>query len=139
MPTPVTILIVSHAPIGSALLSALRDILPSHLTEHIIAFDIQINDNPEKKTLEALNLLTSHSKEKLLILSDLIGATPYNIARQIMLNTHHVECALITGISLPMLVKAVSYQHLSLEKWVAELTDSALEWLIIEFKRKHSS
>jgi mannose/fructose-specific phosphotransferase system component IIA len=49
----------------------------------------------------------------------------------------HTECALISGISLPMLIKAVNYQTLPLEKWVAEITESVLEWVIIEFKRNH--
>ncbi len=130
------ILIITHAPTGSSLVSALCDILPSDLTEHILVLDINIIDIPEKKILEAQQQLSSCSAENILILTDLIGATPYNIARQIMLNTNNKRFALVTGVNLPMLVKAVNYQTLSLESWVAQVTDFALEWIIIEFSRK---
>ena len=130
------ILIITHAPTGSSLISALRDILPSHFTESILVVDINIHDTPETKVLEIQQQLSDCPAENILILTDLIGATPYNIARQVMLNSVHKRYALVTGISLPMLVKAANYRTLSLESWVAQVTDSALEWVIIEFSRK---
>lgn len=133
------ILIVTHAPIGASLVAVLRDILPHHLTDSILVLDIQINDDPEKKIQEAHQLLMTNTSKEILILTDLIGATPYNIARQIMLQFDSKHGALITGLSLPMLVKTVNYQTLSLEKWVAEITDFALEWIVIEFTRNHLS
>lgn len=136
---PHLIFVITHAPVGTSLVSALRDILPSNLTEFIVTFDINIHDDPDEKIREAQQLLADSPAEKILILTDLIGATPYNIARQVMTNAGSKHCALITGVSLPMLVKAANYQTLSLESWVAEVTDSALEWIIIEFTRNHLS
>lgn len=133
------ILLITHAPIGASLLSVLRDILPHYLMDSILVFDIQINDDPEKKIQEAHQLLMKNTSTEILILTDLIGATPYNIARQIMLQLDKKHGALVTGVNLPMLIKTVNYQHLFLEKWVAEITDSALEWIIIEFTRNHLS
>ncbi len=132
-----SIFIITHAPTGSALLQALSDILPTELISDIHLFEISPEDIPEKKIEEAKKNLIPKAKEKVLILTDLIGATPYNIARKIMQSTQYKNCALITGISLPMLIKTANYQHFSLDKWVAEVTDSALEWIIIEFKRNN--
>ena len=128
------IFIIAHAPLGQALNSALHDILPSYLIDSIVVFDVEINANPEKKVREGLALIQKTKAKKIIILTDLIGATPYNIARNIMRNLDNDECALITGISLPMLIKAINYQKLYLEKWVAEITESVLQWTVIEFK-----
>ena len=47
-----------------------------------------------------------------LILSDICGATPCNIANRLV-NTGRVEC--LSGVNLSMLVRALNYRNESLE------------------------
>ena len=50
------------------------------------------------------------------LLADIFGATPSNVARQL---TDGVHTKLITGVNLPMLLRAVTYQHEPLDALMA--------------------
>ena len=47
-----------------------------------------------------------------LLLTDLVGATPCNVASQ---STDGVHTRLLAGVNLPMLLRAVSYRHEALD------------------------
>jgi PTS system ascorbate-specific IIA component len=51
-----------------------------------------------------------------LVLTDIFGATPCNVAQKLV---NGVSARLITGVNLPMLLRAVSYRHESLEALVS--------------------
>jgi PTS system ascorbate-specific IIA component len=70
---------------------------------------VTVHDDPE--------LILPHAKELVkdlddgsgvLILSDICGATPCNIASR-LINPGHAE--LLSGVSLPMLVRALTYRE----------------------------
>jgi PTS system ascorbate-specific IIA component len=51
-----------------------------------------------------------------LVLADVFGATPCNVAQKLVDGVHS---KLITGVNLPMLLRTVSYRHETLDALVA--------------------
>ncbi len=51
-----------------------------------------------------------------LILTDVIGASPANIAEQLL---RHADTALITGVNLPMVLTAVCHRHKAFDQLCA--------------------
>jgi len=127
------ILIISHAPTGSSLVSALNDILPHDLTKNIHTVDVSIHDQHENKIIEARKLITQYANDEVLIFTDIIGSTPYHVARQVLTSITDNSGVVVTGVSLPMLIKAANYRSLSLKAWVTQLMDCALDWVQAEF------
>jgi PTS system ascorbate-specific IIA component len=80
------------------------------------ALDIQPEDAPEDSLLRARALLAAMATPEVLLLSDVFGATPCNVAQQLGdgLNTR-----LVAGANLPMLLRSVCYRHEGLEALAA--------------------
>jgi len=105
------ILIVAHGALGECLIHCASHVLgrrPLRLRQ----LGVTIHDDPE--------LILPHAKELVkdlndgsgvLILSDICGATPCNIASRLV-DPGHAE--LISGVNLPMLVRALTYREESL-------------------------
>ena len=74
-------------------------------------------------------------KDGLLILSDLYGATPYNLARRMMLE--YPEATLVSGINLPMVVKLFNLQQRSLSQLAESLATNGRIGIIIEAGESH--
>ena len=127
------ILVITHAPTGSGLVSALREIVPEEITKNIFTLDINIHDQKDKKILEAEQLIRQNATDEVLIFTDIIGSTPYHIARQVLATMTDHSCVVVSGVNLPMLIKATNYRSLSLKEWVAQLMKCALTWVQAEF------
>jgi len=59
-------------------------------------------------------LLLTNTEEGLLILTDLVGSTPFNVATQLKSKQNH--CIIVSGLNLPMLLKISNYRTLNLEE-----------------------
>ena len=105
------ILIIAHAPLASALRQCLLHVFPDSAA-HVGAVDVQA-DLPTEETLAAariaLGLVAGRHK---LVVTDLQGATPANLARQLV---DGKNAQLITGANLPMLVRAMTYRNETLD------------------------
>ncbi|MCD8524316.1 MAG: hypothetical protein LRY67_00650 [Gammaproteobacteria bacterium] len=123
------VLLITHAPTGTSFIEAMRSILPENLTEAFIPFDIYPDTNPEKILSKAQKIIHDKIPNDILFLTDLTGATPFNLAQKIIHTLPQYECALISGVSLAMLIKTANYQTLSLREWVSEIRASALQWI----------
>lgn len=66
----------------------------------------------------------------LLILSDLYGATPYNLAKRLM--REHPDATLVSGINLPMIVKLFNLQQRSRNQLAESLATNGRIGIIIE-------
>lgn len=99
------IVIVTHCQLGQALIDAVEFILDKQ-PESLIAISIDINENAAKlrKKLES-GIKSVKTQEGVLILTDMFGGTPSNLAYS-FLEEGRVE--VISGVNLPMLIKAVS-------------------------------
>jgi len=128
-PKKSVILLITHAPTGKSLIDAMRTILPENLTEAFIPFDIYPESDSDQILAEVQKIIDNKIPKEILFLTDLTGATPFNLAQKIIKNLPQYECALISGVSLAMLIKTANYQTLSLREWVSKIRASALEWI----------
>jgi len=109
------ILIVAHSPLASALRQCVLHVFPDSAAS-VVAFDIQ-GDMPFDETLAAVRIALDQLKEPhKLVLTDVFGATPCNVAQKVVDGS---RSRLIAGVSLPMLLRAVTYRREPLDVLVA--------------------
>jgi PTS system ascorbate-specific IIA component len=105
------ILLIAHAPLASALRECALHVFPD-CAAGVLALDIQPDDAPEVSLMRATEAMAALGTPDVLLLSDVFGATPCNVAQQ--LNDDH-NTRLVAGVNLPMLLRSVCYRHESLE------------------------
>jgi PTS system ascorbate-specific IIA component len=64
---------------------------------------------------QAIKAAGSALSEGLLVLTDIFGATPANVAQKLVLGSN---AKLIAGVNLPMLFRSVCYRHETLDALV---------------------
>lgn len=109
------ILIIAHAPLASALRECAMHVFPD-CASGVLAVDVQPNDSPEVTLAEARQALAEFGCDQVLLLSDVFGATPCNVAQQL---NDGQQTRLVAGANLPMLLRSVCYRHESLEALAA--------------------
>jgi PTS system ascorbate-specific IIA component len=109
----VGILLVSHNRIGEELINTARQMLTSStLPAKVIS--IEINDQPEQIKHILDNELTKLDQGKgVLILTDMFGSTPSNIACAV---SDRDDIRIVSGLNLPMLIRVLNYPQVSLEQ-----------------------
>ena len=85
-----------------------------------MAIDVQPNLSPDE-TLGAARVALDQLGQLpqvrgVIVLTDIFGATPSNVAQKLV---DGVRSRLITGVNLPMLLRAVSYRHEPLDALVS--------------------
>ena len=110
-----TIFIIAHAPLANALRDCAMHVYPECAHE-VIALDVQPDAQPEETLRLANQALENVPLEGLLVLTDIFGATPANVAQKVVGSR---RAKLIAGANVPMLFRAVSYRHESLDDLVA--------------------
>lgn len=110
-----SIFIIAHAPLASALRQCALHVFPD-CGPGVAALDVQPNVPPEETMGAARIALAQLGTPQTLVLTDIFGATPCNIAQKLV---DGVNSRLITGVNLPMLLRTVSYRHESLDALVA--------------------
>lgn len=101
------IFVVAHAPLATALRQCVLHVFPD-AGASLVALDVLPNVPPDE-TLEQARILMGHfGTDSVLMLTDVFGATPCNVAQR-LLDGAHVR--LVAGVSLPMLLRAVTYRH----------------------------
>ena len=105
------IFIIAHAPLASALRQCVLHVFPD-AGSALVALDVEAQTPPEQTLEQARHLVRQLGATETLILADLFGATPCNIASKLVDGVHS---RLLTGVNLPMLLRAMSYRHESLE------------------------
>jgi PTS system ascorbate-specific IIA component len=109
------ILIVAHAPLASALRECVLHVF-SDSANAVSALDVLPNAPPEESLAQARALMRQLDARQVLVLTDVFGATPCNVAHQLVDGVHS---KLIAGVNLPMLLRTVSYRHESLDALVS--------------------
>jgi mannose PTS system EIIA component len=128
-----SILIIAHTPLASALKSAALHAFPD-AASRVDVIDVLPDQSPEATLDAARQLLAmerSAGRAGTLVMSDVFGATPCNVAQKLVQSagSTHVKC--IAGASLPMLLRAITYWDTPLaemaEKAVAGGSQGAME------------
>ncbi len=115
----VGVLLITHNELGSALLETATKMLgQSPLVVETMA--VTLDSEPELLLGQAQNMLRDLDQgDGVLVLSDMYGSTPCNIACRLQRPGH---ASVVAGINLPMLVRVLNYAYLDLN----ELTVKAL-------------
>lgn len=109
------ILIIAHAPLASALRECVLHVYPE-TASGVLALDVMPNESPDTTRLAALALLDQLAAPYTLVLTDVFGATPCNVAQKVVDGVH---AKLVAGVNLPMLLRTVNYRHEALDVLVA--------------------
>ncbi|RMX15600.1 PTS fructose transporter subunit IIA [Vandammella animalimorsus] len=105
------ILIVAHAPLASALKACAAHVLVE-LAQHVLTLDVQPTHDTAWGLAQAPALLGA-SPAPVLLLTDVVGATPYHMAcaLQQWCAARGVAAQVLAGANLPMLLRSLTYRH----------------------------
>lgn len=100
------ILLVTHNGLGDSFVDCIKHVL-GEVPHNLKSLSVSAGDDPQKKSVEAQALIKQlDTGSGVLILADVFGATPSNIARQLC----HAERVMgVAGVNLPMLLRVVTY------------------------------
>jgi PTS system mannose-specific IIA component len=111
----VGILIVSHGAFGETLIHCASHVLGKRPLR-VRQVGITVHDDPEAILPQAQDLVRQlDDGDGVLVLTDMLGATPSNIATRLL---EPGRVAGVSGVSLPMLVRALTYRDEPLERVV---------------------
>ena len=115
------ILIVSHGAFGESLIHSASHVLGKRPLR-VRQVGVTIHDDPAAILPQAMELVRQLDEgDGVLVLTDIYGATPSNIAAR-LLRPGRVEG--LAGVNLPMLIRALTYRD---QHALLELRDRALE------------
>ena len=137
------IFIIAHAPLASALRQCVLHVFPDNAAG-VISLDVQPNMPPEETLAQARILFKQLGTSHALVLADVFGATPCNVAQKLVDGVHS---KLIAGVNLPMLLRSVSYRQEPLDALITRAlaggTQGVMQVAITapqnQAKRKHDS
>ena len=108
------ILIIAHAPLASALRACVLHVYPD-AANAVLALDVAPQDSPDQSLDYAKALLLTLGALDALVLTDVFGATPCNVAQKLIDGQHS---KLVAGVNLPMLLRTVNYRQETLDTLV---------------------
>ncbi len=109
----VGILLVTHPGIGGALVSVATSLLRS-LPLRLEAFEVPFDGDPQALLPQASAALRRvDGGDGVLVMTDLYGATPSNLAA--MLSRIGTPVRRVSALSLPMLLRVMNYAELDLD------------------------
>ncbi|NDC60523.1 MAG: PTS fructose transporter subunit IIA [Betaproteobacteria bacterium] len=120
------ILLIAHAPLAQALRDCALHVFPE-CAEAVIAIDVPPHEPPEETLASAQRLIAQHEAQDTLILTDVWGATPANVAQRL---ADDVQFKLIAGVNLPMLLRTVCYRHESLDLLAKRALDGGAQGVL---------
>ena len=130
------ILIISHRDLGNSLINCANHVMGKS-PEHLMHLGVTVQDDPDVIIPKALELLKQlDCGDGVLILSDICGATPCNIANQLV-NPGRVEC--LSGVNLSMLIRALTYRNESLEFSVEKALSGGKEGVMRIYSRSDNA
>jgi PTS system ascorbate-specific IIA component len=127
---PVGILMVSHEGVASPLLSAARRLVGA-LPLAVEAFDVPWDADADGVLAAASAALRKvDGGDGVLLLVDLYGATPARVAEK--LSRLGTPCHRISGLSLPMLLRALNYPEQPLDELARTAAAGARNGVVID-------
>jgi PTS system mannose-specific IIA component len=118
------ILIVSHGAFGEALIHCASHVLGKRPLR-VRQVGINVHDDPDTMLAQAQELVRQlDDGDGVLVFTDILGATPSNIASR-LLRPGRIEG--VSGVSLPMLIRALTYRDEPLAAVVEKAMSAAHE------------
>ena len=123
----VGILIVAHGTLGESLIHCASHVMGSRPPQ-LMQIGVTVHDDPQAILPQALKLVKQLDQGKgVLVLSDIYGATPCNIAAKLLI-PGKVEG--VAGVSLPMLIRALTYRNEPLKVMVEKALSGGTEGVL---------
>lgn len=120
----VGVLIVAHGTFGEALIRCATHVLGKR-PRAVAQLGLKTTDDPDALLPKAQTLLAEvDAGDGVLVLSDILGATPANLATRLM-KPGRVEG--LAGVSLPMLIRALTYRDQPLATVVGKASSGGVE------------
>ena len=129
------LLLITHGSLGADMLNAARVILSGcPLAAAAIAVDADCD--PDQLYESAVKLCdTLDDGGGVLVLTDLYGSTPSNIANR-LIETHNAS--VISGANLPMLLRILNYPGMSLETLCDKAANGARDGIVVTTGKRAS-
>jgi PTS system mannose-specific IIA component len=129
------LLLITHGSLGQDMLDVATAILGGCPLE-VKALAVHSNSDPDEVYEKASRACAEldHS-EGVLVLTDLYGSTPSNIATR-LIERHKVN--VISGASIPMLLRVMNYPCLSLDELGEKAVSGAHDGVIITARKQGS-
>lgn len=109
------LLIIAHTPLASALRQCVLHVFPDSV-DAVVAFDVHADLPFDQLVADASNAMARLREPWTLVLTDVFGATPCNIAQKLV---DGVNSRLVAGVNLPMLLRAMTYRREPMDALVA--------------------
>ena len=123
----VGILIVAHGSFGEALIHCASHVLGER-PPLVLQLGVTVHDDPEAVLPLAQRLVQQLDQgQGVLVFSDILGATPCNIASR-LLAAGKVEG--ISGVNVPMLIRALTYRDEALATVAAKALDGGVTGVV---------
>ena len=114
------ILLITHNGLGDSLTDCVRHVM-GEVPPNLKALSVLSGDDPQRKEEEGRALIARlDTGDGVLLLADMFGATPCNVARRLY-QPGRVEG--VAGVNLPMLLRVVCYR----DRPLAEVAQKALQ------------
>ena len=106
---PVGILLLTHGRLGDALIECASHVLGGQLPVELAVLSAGQDEPVDEVEAKARQLLANLNQGAgVLVLTDLLGATPARVATR-LIEPGKVEA--LSGVSLPMLLRAINYRN----------------------------
>jgi PTS system ascorbate-specific IIA component len=127
----VSLLLITHDNVGSSLLDTATNMMgvsPLICKNLVVTKSMDI----EQGYTQAHQLCSQFNKDDdILIITDMYGSTPSNIAAKLVEHNSSQQLCIITGVNLPMLVKIMNYAHLGLSELAEKACSGAGDSIFI--------
>jgi PTS system mannose-specific IIA component len=122
------VLIVSHELLGQTMLDiSVKTLSVCPLATKVLS--VQLECDPEELAGNAEKLVKElDTGDGVLILTDLCGATPSNIACRL---SYHQHVKVVVGLNMPMLMRILNYPDLSLEDMAERAVDGGRQGVML--------
>lgn len=124
------IVLVMHEPLGRAFAECAAHVLGREPQLSVV--DVLADENPETVIECLTRTLIEHADGPVLVLSDIFGATPFNIARKALAQAAQrgVQGHLVTGTNLCMVLKALTANQDDPEKFSETIRQAAVRGIV---------
>ena len=121
------ILLITHGTYGEALIQNVCHVLNKR-PQYIAQLGVAAQDDPlDVLPLAKLLLNEVDGGEGVVIMTDIYGATPANLAMK-LLQPGHVEG--VTGVNLPMLMRALTYREKGMETMITKAVSGGRDGIL---------
>ena len=117
------LLIIAHAPLATSLKAVAEHAYPDCAAQ-LAVLDVHPEAPIEEVEAEARRLLETVRRPDVLVLTDVFGATPCNIAQRL---ADGVQVKVVAGVNVPMLWRTLCYVDESLDAVLARAVAGATQ------------